>query len=339
MEALKASLAARQDRPAAGRRGGCAERKPARAKGRRRQGGAGREGPQGEVSARLRHEARRSGVDAAVTSASRFRTADVARVLGVSPPRVRAMVRAGWCRPGRAGRAYTFDFQDLVLLRTAHGLLRRACRRGGSSGRSASCSASCPPIGRSPACASTPTGGSVVVRDGDAVWQPDSGQLLLDFAVDELARQQRRRARRAPARPRQPRGASAGENRPADWFERALALEDDDPEAARAAYRARPGARSRPRRRLRQPRPPGAPGRRRRHRRALLPPGPAARRARPGDPLQPRPRARGPRQARRRRCAHYQRAVAPQSRASPTRTTTWASCSTAAAGGPRRCGT
>jgi hypothetical protein len=51
-----------------------------------------------------------------------FRTADVARVLGVSAERVRAMVRAGWCRPDRAGRAFTFRFQDLVLLRTAHGL-------------------------------------------------------------------------------------------------------------------------------------------------------------------------------------------------------------------------
>src|SRR5262249_23315047 len=74
--------------------------------------------------------------------------------------------------------------------------------------------------------------GRVVVRDRDSVWQPESGQLLLDFAVDELTRRTAaaRPVRPAPAPPMQPDESAA------DWFARAVDLEDDDPEGARAAY-------------------------------------------------------------------------------------------------------
>ena len=96
-------------------------------------------------------------------------------------------------------------------------------------------------------------GGRVVVRDRDSVWQPESGQLLLDFAVDELARTSAPyRGRCAPA----PQGAPpAAEESAADWFDRAVELEDDDPEAARAAYQRALELDPELRRRLRQPRP------------------------------------------------------------------------------------
>ena len=158
-----------------------------------------------------------------------FRTGDVARVLGVSPRRVRAMVQAGWCRPRRAGRGFAFQFQDLVLLRTAHGLaqarvpprrLKRALNellRQLPAGRPLS------------GVRISAEGGRVVVRDRDSVWQPESGQLLLDFSIDELAR---RSAAPRPVRP--PRAPS--HDSAADWFDHGVDLEDEDPEAARAAY-------------------------------------------------------------------------------------------------------
>jgi tetratricopeptide (TPR) repeat protein len=157
-------------------------------------------------------------------------TAVAARVLGVSAERVRAMVRAGWCRPDRAGRAFTFRFQDLVLLRTAHGLaaahvpprrlkraltelLRQLPADRPLSGVRISAEA-----------------GRVVVRDRDSRWQPESGQLLLDFAIDELARQ-------TAAPLRAPRAATPqAEESAVDWFDRGVALEDEDLEGARAAY-------------------------------------------------------------------------------------------------------
>jgi len=168
-------------------------------------------------------------------TAEALRTADVARVLAVTPARVRAMVRAGWCRPGRAGRQFRFAFQDVVLLRTALGLrqarvpatrVRRALRellRQLPTDRPLS------------GVRIVAAGGRVVARSGDRVWQPESGQLQFAFTVDELARRAApTRAlpqRSAPSGPPAVAGESAG-----DWFERGVALEDDDPEGARAAY-------------------------------------------------------------------------------------------------------
>lgn len=162
-----------------------------------------------------------------------LRTADVARILGVSPRRVRAMVQSGWCRPERAGRALTFRFQDLVLLRTAHGLAqarvspRRVKRALNELLRQL------PPERPLSGVRISAAGGRVVVRDRESVWQPESGQFLLDFAVDELARKSAS-ARRMPATKRRP-GPAAEESAGA-WFARAVELEDSDPEAARAAY-------------------------------------------------------------------------------------------------------
>ena len=49
-----------------------------------------------------------------------FKTREVAELVGMSPPQVRAYARTGLLRPSRGPRrAYYFTFQDLVLLRTA----------------------------------------------------------------------------------------------------------------------------------------------------------------------------------------------------------------------------
>lgn len=166
-------------------------------------------------------------------TAEALRTADVARVLAVTPARVRAMVRAGWCRPGRSGRQLRFAFQDVVLLRTAIGLRRARvpARRVRRALRELlrQLPADRPLSGVRIVAAA----GRVVARTGDRVWQPESGQLQFAFTVDELAR------RAAPARQlpsRAPAAARATRESAGEWFERGLALEDDDPDGARTAY-------------------------------------------------------------------------------------------------------
>ncbi|HSP99013.1 MAG TPA: tetratricopeptide repeat protein [Candidatus Dormibacteraeota bacterium] len=169
-------------------------------------------------------------------NSSPLRTADVARVLAIPPARVRAMVRAGWCRPGREGGQFRFAFQDVVLLRTALGLrqarvpasrVRRALRellRQLPSDRPLS------------GVRIVAAGGRVVARSGDRVWQPESGQLQFAFTVDELARRaEAPRALSPKPRPAAPPPPAPGETA-SDWFERGVALEDDDLEAARSAY-------------------------------------------------------------------------------------------------------
>ena len=75
-------------------------------------------------------------------------------------------------------------------------------------------------------------GREVAVRDAGAAWQPETGQTVLDFGIDELVRSVER-LEREPAPGSEPPDAL----RARLAFERALRLEDDDPKAAAAAYR------------------------------------------------------------------------------------------------------
>lgn len=167
-----------------------------------------------------------------------FRTADVARILGLSPRRVRALVRAGLLRPERRGRTWAFSFQDLVILRAAHGLLRatiplRRVRRA-LAGLSRQLPADRPLSG----VRIYADGRQVVVRDGGTTWRPESGQILFAFEVDELAQAARRVA---PSRPSRRRVAPRPPHTDGDaalWFERALLREQrKDVDGACAAYR------------------------------------------------------------------------------------------------------
>jgi tetratricopeptide (TPR) repeat protein len=160
-----------------------------------------------------------------------YRARDVSRMLGLSPSRVRAWAREGLVSPRRGPRGeLRFSFHDLVLLRTARDLLRarvpaarvkRALRR---------LRAQLPADRSLAAVRVTVEGDRVLVRDGGAAWQPESGQAVLDFDVSDVA------ARVAPLL-----GAAAtaaGDAGDADGFyEWACDLEDGAPEQARDAYR------------------------------------------------------------------------------------------------------
>jgi DNA-binding transcriptional MerR regulator len=54
---------------------------------------------------------------------SRFGLAEVARLVGLTPQRIRSYARAGLITPLGAQEAPTFAFQDLVLLKNARRLL------------------------------------------------------------------------------------------------------------------------------------------------------------------------------------------------------------------------
>jgi tetratricopeptide (TPR) repeat protein len=162
-----------------------------------------------------------------------YTTRDVARLLGLSEPQVRAQARAGFLVPGRGpGNSYRFSFQDLVLLRTARELararvsphrVRSALRRlvqQLARGRSLT------------EVRILADGDQVVVRDDGSAWNPESGQLQIDFAVAELA------TRAAPIAQRLARSARRADEQlsASEWFELGLDLEAAAPDEARAAY-------------------------------------------------------------------------------------------------------
>lgn len=155
---------------------------------------------------------------------------DVSRMLGLSAPRIRTWARDGLVAPRRGPRGeLRFSFHDLVLLRTARDLLaarvpaarvKRALRQLRSQ----------LPADRSLAGVRVTLEGSrVVVRDGAAAWQPESGQAVLDFEVRDVA---------AGVAPLLFEAARAeGDARDAEGFyEWACDLEDGAPEQARQAY-------------------------------------------------------------------------------------------------------
>jgi len=172
-----------------------------------------------------------SEVERQLPSLAGYSTKDVAGLLGLSVAQVRSHVRAGFLAPREGPRGeYYFSFQDLVLLRTAKGLLaarvpRRRIRLALQNLREQL------PQGRPlTGVRISAQGHHVVVRDGGEVWNPESGQALFDFELSELAREASTlKLHPAPVPREQPAGA-------ADWYERGCELEEEAPAEAVAAY-------------------------------------------------------------------------------------------------------
>ncbi len=159
---------------------------------------------------------------------------DVAKLLGLSPSQVRAFARGGFLQPGRGpAGALRFSFPDLVLLRAAKGLAeakipQRRITRALKKLRQQL------PAGRPlSAVRITAEGDRIVVHDGATAWNPESGQLHLDFHVAELASRAAPLARRAAQAARE-----AEEELGADeWYDLGFDLEAVDVAEARDAYR------------------------------------------------------------------------------------------------------
>lgn len=163
-----------------------------------------------------------------------YTTSDVAKLLGLSPAQIRAFARDGRLAPARGrDRSLRFSFQDLVILRTAKGLVsaRVPTRRVRAALRRLRRQL---PLGRSLAeLRVAAEGGRVVVYDGEAAWNPESGQLQLHFAVADLASRAAPFARRTAAAARR----AAADYDAEGWYELGIELEAVTPDEARDAYR------------------------------------------------------------------------------------------------------
>lgn len=161
-----------------------------------------------------------------------YSSREVAALLGISIRQVYAHARAGFLKPARGPRrVYRFSFQDLVLLRTARALavakiparrIRRALRRlirELPQGRSLS------------EVRITAEGGRIVARDGARAWNPESGQLQLDFRPPRRANKVQP-IRTRVAEPTREAAALSGDQ----WYDRGIDLESAEPIQARRAY-------------------------------------------------------------------------------------------------------
>jgi tetratricopeptide (TPR) repeat protein len=158
---------------------------------------------------------------------------EVAAMLGLTPAQIRSWATKGFLDPERGQRGeLRFGFRDLIVLRTAGELSAanippRKVRRVLEKLREQL------PEGRSlTAVRIAADGERIVVRDGDAVWNPDSGQALFDFSVADVVAQTAPFARRAAAEARDRASAMSADA----WFELGFELEVSSVEEAEDAY-------------------------------------------------------------------------------------------------------
>jgi tetratricopeptide (TPR) repeat protein len=143
---------------------------------------------------------------------------------------VRRLARAGFVAPRRGQRnELRFSFQDLVVLRTAASLLQARIPRTRVRRALRSLRAQLPEGRPLAAVHVRAEGDRVVVQDGGARWHPETGQVLLDLDVGDLARQVAP-VIRAAVRRSVPLDADA-------WYRWGCDLDDASPGEAETAYR------------------------------------------------------------------------------------------------------
>jgi hypothetical protein len=160
-------------------------------------------------------------------------TADVARLAGIAPGSVRAMVRAKYVTPARGARgSLRFSFQDLMLLKTARDLLaaKLSPRRVGAALRAirGKLPEGIPARGLSV----TATGDRIIVHEAGGKRDVQTGQMLLALEISAAGSKVR-----AISPPRaEPVAPDDSHRECAQRFAEAIALEDTDIDAAAAAY-------------------------------------------------------------------------------------------------------
>ncbi|MET0540504.1 MAG: tetratricopeptide repeat protein, partial [Variovorax sp.] len=155
---------------------------------------------------------------------------------GLSRHAVAKLIELGFVDPAREpGGGWRFTFQDLVLLRSAHDLraagiptrqILRSLRR-----LKGSLPAQAPVSG----LRITAVGDRIAVRAGGSQWEPDTGQLVMDFNVAPASGASGSVSQLSRPIPHKAAGPS-----PVDvdaMFAQAETLEESDAVAAEAAYR------------------------------------------------------------------------------------------------------
>ena len=155
----------------------------------------------------------------------------IQQMLGVSRAVIMGLIDAGFVSPSRGVRSeYRFTFPDVLLLRTAHALKQADLSARKIHRSLARLKATLPDEIPLSGLRITAVGGDIAVHDGDAQWEAESGQLLMDFEVKPV--------RGGVVFMQRP---SSGVQVPLDdsrtCFALAQTLEADDSEGAARAYR------------------------------------------------------------------------------------------------------
>ncbi|MEM7079108.1 MAG: tetratricopeptide repeat protein [Pseudomonadota bacterium] len=162
-----------------------------------------------------------------------YTTKQVAELLEMNTDQVRHYVRRKLVTPGRGPRGeFRFSFQDVVLLRTAKGLLDNNVTTRKAYRALVKLKDDLEQVKSLASVRIYADGSSVVVRDDTQIWEVESGQATLDFAVQEIADNVAEIDRRHAHAQRR-----AGDLDTDEWYNLGLDLEELEPEKAPDAYK------------------------------------------------------------------------------------------------------
>jgi len=114
-----------------------------------------------------------------------YSTREVAELLGLSTARIRSLMRSVTPQRSTTGPA-SFTFQDLVLLRTAKGLIDANVPARRVTKALQALASQLPTDRPLSAVRVQIDGDRVIVRDSASSWEPESKQTVLDFSMREL---------------------------------------------------------------------------------------------------------------------------------------------------------
>jgi predicted Zn-dependent protease len=152
---------------------------------------------------------------------------DVERLLRLPRRTIRALIEAGFVSPARGPRkAWLFSFRDLIVLRTAQALAAAKVPRKRITRSMKELRRHLPESMPLSGLSISAVADRVVVREGGSHWQADSGQYLLAFEGNPADGSLSVVVRKTPAL------LESGQA----WFDKGVALEAEDAEAALRAY-------------------------------------------------------------------------------------------------------
>jgi tetratricopeptide (TPR) repeat protein len=171
-----------------------------------------------------------------------YNTKDLERLFGLPASAVRSLARAGHISPVKRGGRLHYSFHDLLMLRTASAL-RSAKISALRINRTLQTLRSTLPAGAALNKRSlTALGNQIAIREGKMVWESDSGQyvLALDIGEEKGGLHVIPRHSAAPQSATSPGSPASAQSAtsPDEHYAKALALEDTDPDGARARYQA-----------------------------------------------------------------------------------------------------
>lgn len=168
---------------------------------------------------------------------SGYSTKQVAELIGINSDQVRHYVRRKLVQPERGERReFRFSFQDVVLLRTAKGLLDAKVSTRKAYRALVKLKAELAQAKTLASLRIYANGSDVVVRDDANTWEVETGQTTLDFSMQDLAGDLAGKVAQIAAK--HVRQAETASDLDTDeWYNLGLDLEEVEPKKAPDAYK------------------------------------------------------------------------------------------------------